>query len=526
MHRRILASASPLTLFVVSCSLLLVLHQAALLYVTYSGHDQAWYLFAAERVLNGAQLYGPYVSDTNPPMIVWFSMLPVLLSRVLPLSETLCLRLIVLVLLLGSTTWCLRILRHVAWMEETTLRALVGLGILYVGLRIVPSNFGQREHLFVILTLPYLFAVSTGAVDELSRAERCALGLAAGMAICFKPQHALALVAAEMVLLVNRRTLRRLISPEVLTLMVSGVVYLVAVRVVTPRYTKEIVPLLLDTYWAYGTASVAGLLFAMKMRLLVACALFGVSVFLLHSHPLSLAVATFAACSVGSMLAYALQRTGWPYHRYPSSSFLILAAVLLVLNISQPFLRRWEGRTVGRPVAYACLAAVLLAGFGFFPRQLARAPLQRSEVYRFLEERKGTRTVFVFSTTVGWMADVLDLRWNWGARFPCLWFVPAIVQNEHGLPEAGRPFKRLGPERLAAISSIQRTEVAEDLNRFQPSVVMVEHCDREHECQAIEGKSFNTLSWFLEDSRFVEAWSHYRRDSAGPASFDVYFRTP
>lgn len=522
MQRR-LESPSALTLFTLSCSVLLVLHQAALLYTAYSGHDQAWYLIAAKRVLSGERLYGPYVSDTNPPMIVWFSTIPVLLSRAIPLSPTICLRLVVLALWLTSAAWCMRILRRNGNVEPL-LRALIGLGILYVGLRMDPREFGQREHLFAAFALSYLFAMSTGAGERLSLLERCALGAAAGLSVCFKPQCALVFVAAELVMMGARRSLRRLMSPELLALVATCGLYLVTVRIATPQYTSQMVPLLLETYWAYGTSSAIGLLLAMKLWLLGGLALMAIGLFFLRKSSLSTVVAVFGASSVGALLAYVQQRTDWTYHRYPVWAFLILGAAIFLLSLLQPILLRWQGPVIRRPVAFVCLAVMFVAGIGFFPRQIRALRPQRSEVYQFLSQYKDRRTVLVFSTAVFWVADAADLKLNWGARFPCLAFLPAIVQSKEGSATGDRPFKQLSPERVTAISSLQRVEMAEDLNHFQPSLVLVEHCDEDHSCQAIEGKSFDTLPWFLEDSQFVRAWSHYKRQPEGLEAFDVYER--
>jgi hypothetical protein len=231
-----------------------------------------------------------------------------------------------------------------------------------------------------------------------------------------------------------------------------------------------------------------------------------------------------------------VQRRRFVCVRYPTNGLALsplsslgvsnLAIAGFLLNISQPLLQRLDSHRVSKPVIFACLGVVFLAGLGFFPRQMAALRPQRSEVYRYLAEQRKPHTVLLFSTTVGWMADILDLKWNWGGRFPCLWFLPAIVQNEQAPVRADTLFKHLSPEKRATISSIQRREIVEDMNRFQPSLIMVEHCDRKHSCQAIEGKNFDAISWFLQDRQFVEAWSHYKRQPKGPADFDVYARLP
>jgi hypothetical protein len=524
MERRGLTAPCAITLILLCCAVLLVLHQAALLYTAYSGHDQAWYLIAANRVLHGAELYGPDVSDTNPPMIVWFSTLPVMLSHMLPLSPTLCLRLIVLALWLGSAVWCMRILARAELIDPRTWAA-IGLGILYVGLRMDPRQFGQREHLFMALVLPYLFAVSTDAVESFSLMERCAVGIAAGLAVCFKPQQVLVLIAAEVVLIAARRSVRRLLTPEVIALVAICAAYLLAVRILTPQYTRDMVPLLFETNWAYGTSSVLGLLFAMKLWMLLAITLVVTGLFFSRCSGLWVAVAIFGASCVGSLLAYAQQRSDWPYHRYPIGCFLFLGVDLLLLALSQPILIYWQRIGVRKTVTVVCLAVVFVIGLWFFPRQVAALRPQRSEVYRFLEKHSVGGSAVTFSTAVFWVADIADLKLDWGARFPYLGFLPAIVQNEDGRIE-GRPFKQLGQEKLTAISSLQRVEMAQDLNHFQPAVVMVEHCDQKHPCQAIEGKNFDMLQWFLEEPQFAKAWTHYKRQPDGPPSFDVYERVP
>src|ERR1700677_3424287 len=66
-----------------------------------NGHDQSWYLFAAQRLLLGAKPYGPFLADTNPPLILWFSTPPPLLARLLDIEPNTGLRLFVLLMILG-----------------------------------------------------------------------------------------------------------------------------------------------------------------------------------------------------------------------------------------------------------------------------------------------------------------------------------------------------------------------------------------------------------------------------------------
>jgi hypothetical protein len=186
----------------------------------------------------------------------------------------------------------------------------------------------------------------------------------------------------------------------------------------------------------------------------------------------------------------------------------------------------WERYRIDNRIAMAFCGTAAVAGLAFFPLQLSRPKPPGSEVYRFLAAQQRPGTVLVLSTTVGRMADILDLHWRWGGRYPCLPFLPAIVLNEQGLRHEQRPFRQLGPEKLAYISALQRRVIAEDLDYFQPSVVMVEHCNRNHDCLMLEGRTFDSLAWFLQDRRFAHAWSPYRKQPGSMPSFDIYRRTP
>jgi hypothetical protein len=103
--------------------------------------------------------------------------------------------------------------------------------------------------------------------------------------------------------------------------------------------------------------------------------------------------------------------------------------------------------------------------------------------------------------------------------------LPGIIQNELGPTGPPAPFKRLPPQTVTRLATLQRTQSAEDLNYWQPSVVLIQHCTMQQSCAFIEGKNFNMLSWFLQSPEFAAAWSHYQQQP-GLEDFDVYKRVP
>jgi hypothetical protein len=101
--------------------------------------------------------------------------------------------------------------------------------------------------------------------------------------------------------------------------------------------------------------------------------------------------------------------------------------------------------------------------------------------------------------------------------------LPAIIRNERGSRDPHAIFKRLPPETVAALADLQRTDTAEDLDHWQPPLVLVQQCKIHQPCDFLDGYDFDMLAWFLKSARFQAAWSHYQQQSA-ISGFAVYRR--
>jgi hypothetical protein len=517
---------------VLGCGALLIF--AAFLsryFIVRPGHDQSSYLFEAQRLLGGFELYGPHLSETNTPMIVWFSVLPVTFASWVHGSPVFFLRLLMIAMVFGSVAWCVRILRCGTAITNPVAIGLLGCSILAIEFSIGPYEFAQRENLLVILLFPYILAAATGVVNRLSFGERCALGIAAGIAIWFKPQYTIVLVGLEMFLAFRLRSLRRALSPEFVALVLTSSVVLLLVRVITPLYGKETVPLLLDTYWGLGNFSALQLAVSLwaymaeVSLMLLACVVFRKS---LRDPATTVA---FLICSLGASIAYEIQHTQWPYHRYPHKALFLFALAYLVVDFLYPVIIRVasDERLVRGTLVGACaVTAVVLVTIGVNYRWMLPDPsqLQSFDTDRYLSQYGPSTTVYTFSTDVRNLSSVYNHGLNWGGRFAHLWMLPAILQNELGPTTRSGPFKKLSPETLNRLATLQRTESAEDLKYWRPSVVLVENCNERHTCVGIEGKDFDMIAWFLQSPEFATEWSHYQRQPGvdNVENYDIYKR--
>ena len=528
MHRTTDQSAAGYAPFLLAGSLVLfvlgfwiIRHFAPIL-----GHDQVSYIFEADRFLAGDEIYGPHLAETNPPLIIWFSTVPVILAHHLSLSAVSWFRYIVLFLICCSTAWCARLLRRSGKLAGGVALTLYSLFVIAVELNIGAYDLGQREHLLIILLLPYLLAVATGVVSRLSPVERGALGLVAGCAIWFKPQDVLIVVALELVLALRARTLRRILSIEFIATVLTASALFVLVLVFTPLYVHQVVPLLSNVYWALGTNTTASLLLSSTHYIAAVLAALLGYILLRHKLRDPTTPIVLLACSLAAYIAYAVQHTTWSYHQYPHRALYLLALAYLVLDLLHPSLGGLEKSPLfsGWPaVALSGCVILLICVVALHPkiaRYRAKNPAS-TPLDLFLDQVKPGTTVSALSTSVPALASVYDHGLPWGSRFAHLWMMPAIIQNEMGRTSLSSPYKQLSPQLTSGLAALQRQEVTEDLNYWHPDLVLIPHCTRENPCQGIEGKDLDVLAWFERSPDFTRVWSHYT-PQPGIEGYDVY----
>lgn len=513
----LLALAEPALLAVLLCYLL---YEFLLSHVE---GDQAYLLYAAQQMLHGVQLDGPTLIETNPPLIVWFSLIPAELGRLLHVNAVPALRMVVLGMLAGSAAWSFRLLRLAdvaATFGRRWARVLWALTFVIITVT-QPAEFGQREQLLLALFLPYLLAVGSGVVERLGVGERVGLGACAGLAVCFKPQHLLTIVCLELFLALYMRTLKRLWSPELVSAFTVGVFYVAAVRLVTPAYLLVITPLLRDTYWALGEYSLAQMALQVG-RVLTLVTLLSAATWVALRRRLTLPrlEGAMLAAGVGAVLAYFQQHTGWYHQRFTAVALLEIAFAWMTADMLH---RRLRQAREARQLSLAAWVVLPVCGVLLFGLVLVRkrhAPPPPDDLQAELLRLPAHTTVYTFSVGMNAFPALMERHLQWGSRFAHLWMMPAIRANETAT--AVPPAHLLSASRLAELASLQRRETAEDLGRTRPAVIFVERCNASHPCEAYRAP-FNAAQWFSVDPAFAAVWSHYHL-AKSVQDFDEYLR--
>jgi len=188
--------------------------------------DQALYVHMAKLFLQGKV---PYVEmfDNNPPLAIYLQILPVWLAQSFKLTEPLAFSMYIWGLSLFSCTT-----------GGIALWRCGCRGSLYVGLAALTGflyfnqhqvvDFGQREHIFAILYLPFfLLRYLRWQGKKIDRPLAILIGVCAGIGISLKHYFLLVALAPELVWLIESRSLRPLFRAETTAAALTILLYLI-----------------------------------------------------------------------------------------------------------------------------------------------------------------------------------------------------------------------------------------------------------------------------------------------------------
>lgn len=291
-------------------------------------HDAAWYLYVAGEVLEGADLSSAII-DINVPLSTYLSMIPVRLSTIGGLPIEMTFELSVLLLALAVTAWSGFLVTRVG---GASLAQMLALGLVLAFLGVPGTDFGQREHLMVILTAPYAIVVwQRISGHSVRRFLGVAAGAAAAVGFSLKPHFVLIWLTLEAwcVLRTGSRgrsgTVRR---AEAFTVAVMGFAFALFVALRHPAYL-ELLREARSLYWDFNKQPI---LLVVAAPVLMPLGL-GALALLQRLGPASELARVYLVFSVAAFFAFVIQGKGWTYHEYPVVAGVLVFTVLFVYEV-------------------------------------------------------------------------------------------------------------------------------------------------------------------------------------------------
>ena len=361
------------------------------------GHDQAALLRYGVNIAAGAVPFRDFL-DINSPVIHYVNAIPASVAALARANPIPWFTAMVVLLSAWSALMADRALRAMQpaapWLSRLTVMIVpLGPGTVHLTL----ADPGQREHLFVLLSFPFLMtrvAAAAGAHVG-SRPGRFALGMAAAVGVTMKPYFIVPVAGFELGLLLAARRPRLLFAPEVWGAVSFAAVLLTGFALL-PSDAREvltglILPSLQHGYTTYGAANTV-LIKRAALRLCVGAIATALS-WRLGPNDLRPAIVPVAGFLVGALAAAMLQAKGFGYHYIPADTVLIFLATATAAGLASRdrFVRL-------RPALAAAIVTVMLAW-----RPLVAWHINQPHVYPFAQAlQQYTRpgdAIMVLSTT-------------------------------------------------------------------------------------------------------------------------------
>lgn len=304
--------------------------------------DVSWMTYAASLLLDGGT-YSKNFFEIAPPTNLLLYTPAVLISNFFSIPIVIATRIYIYLLGTISLIFCYLFIKKIFAKEHANL-ALAFFICLEITFFVIPIyDFGQKEHLFYMLVMPYiLLMVCRAQGTQINNSFAALAGIFSGLGLAIKPYFLIFPALLEIYhyfahkkLLLKSNKWKLLIRPEICAILSVLFIYAVIIPVYFRDYLTVIVPYALR--WNYaGMAAPLEALFRYKKVVfcLLVCLLYLIQY---KNNPYKHLSSVLAITVIAAVISYIAQRSVFPYHWYPAYSFnLLLATLLLGLYIASP----------------------------------------------------------------------------------------------------------------------------------------------------------------------------------------------
>lgn len=492
---------------VLLCLALILVFGFALVALQYPlNPDVGWFVSISRRMLSGEQLYVDIV-EVNPPLVIYLMMPAVLVADTMGLSDAAAVNSFMIVLLSVSIVFSVHLIfdshRHIA-----TAWWLVLFGF---SLFIVPAaDFGQREHLLLALTIPFIlikWRFTCGSA--LRNWERWLAGIAGGIGFALKPHFLFFWIALEALAFLRgrERGIEFRVGSETIAVVSVFAVYASLSMIFHAAYLR-LAQDVAQVYGAFGPGYRMSLLVLFYSLPLIPL---GGALYLAESKS-SLRLLVLGLCvysGVGLWVAF-IQSKGWSYHFLPSFVATGLALGVLTELHVRSFIR---GPIVpiriraGVAILFLAVASYLFGGI--LRRSMILQDVERDEwnvrVAKLAPYQPGS--ILILGDVVSNSFPLTNIL---GARsvspFASMWWIRALYAADDETPELEPTiFKDKGDVERKFFQQLVRNFV-----RDQPDLLLVDTATHAR----FGGQAFPYLDYFSQDSAFATGFKRYTRAGA------------
>lgn len=521
------------------------------------------------RLLLSGKSYLHGFFETSPPMFLYLNIPIIFLEKMSLLSLPSIINAYYFFLISITLLASYFLLKKIFLQKDSMI---LGIFLLLMAIELLilpfPAYFGEREHEFIILSLPYFILISLRLEKtHVNVYFSVFIGLMAGIAFGIKPQFYIALLSMELFLLVKNKNLLSWARPEFLVIFAISLIYTVTSFILYPAYFKIILPLASQFYYLSMTGSYFE---ALRGKVFIYCML--IVIFNLiefkNNRYKSLSL-TLLIGILSLVLVYLSQIVAWYYHAFPAYFLSLLLLFLLFFSLLNN-----KNINATRIVSYAfvmilfysfnpilfaindknyllftCLLIfialftyilirikskstwglliIFLAATIFLPLKMIATDIffskidkkEKEVIIAFMNQHTKNKTVYFLTTRTDLEFSQIDYTTSINlTRFNLVW-VPAYVRSLHE-KNRGATF-----DKLNNINNIFVKMIVNDLNNKKPDFIFVDNSQHQ---LFLYGMHVNYIALFSLSSGFLNAWKQYHYfatiNSEPNYTIDIYER--
>lgn len=458
--------------------------------------DLAGLSYETVRMFQGAIIYRD-TSEPSPPLIFWVYALPVKIALMQGWPPFILIRLFTTTLIALSLLTASAILKKSSLWEHSARRSfmtgIAGLLLLSADTYIV---FAQREHLLIILLLPYILLY----LPSVKRASipftlQVIIGICAGIGLCLKPHF----FAIWLLVLISRsllsRSVRGIIGWMEILILAVGVIYTGLVMLFFPQYF-EWLPRLIAVYGQYNNRGESTLDKALWFAELLGGAGVLAAIFGLFSMrgatPYRRDMLYLMGVALGAYLEALLQFKTWDYIAYPFLALGMLAIMAIILL---------------KPVTH--MLAIIVMGWLFFPS----TPFNdnRQDTYKIYYQRvMAAIKPYQHAKSIYYASLIFPPAQMYRTEEPLRWtnkFSPFSVVLSGTMqmsPHTDYPVAHVRPGK-EGMQQWLFDNILDNLEKDPPELLAIEH----RWSTLYPEESFDFLQWFRQDPRIARILDGY-----------------
>ncbi len=476
---------------------------------TYLSGDLGWHLNIAKGMLSGKQLYVDYF-EVNTPLIIYITEISVFLSQIFNVNLILGLNIFNFSLSLTSFLICLQVIkRSESETVEFILPFFVAYAIFIIPLMFPVSEFGQKEHIFMLLFMPYILEFA------LKLKPQTWLFVLACVGMLIKPYFILAYLGIFIIRLIERD---RTVLTECAILISINMLFLIWMLYVHSEYFDTIVPIALNSYknltLSDGTikSNIANFYMISIWTLDLYVFAFIFSIITITKNTIRLLPTLLAL-----LFSVYLQGKDFWYHYIPFFMVINLLFGLLFIEFKEGSNIKQLIRVVNVLLIFGCLSSSLGGLWSNYNNQNNKHIAQYEHTIKYLEKYKNKK--------------ILALSPDLGIVFPtALYFNLQWDMKQHSMQILDGLFKFKDKINTQDPSTKYVADDVVQALKLKPEVVLVLRPNK----KIIEHKwntayffkaGHNYIDFFSQYSDFKELWKLYKfreEISNGYTQFEVY----